>query len=360
MAYYPDGDPGGAADGFPGSLFVAGHVYQSMVAEIDIPKPSTSRTISALPVARLLQPMTDVLAPLAHKRGFIMGMAWSPSAQRIFFTHGTDYSDADCDPADAYPGLGSFRPTLSQPETQGLSFLSVKGERLHPFTSLRYIMEIPEPWRSTLGRGLATGRHRGWCPEGTNLYAFDPQGAAAASLSPEVPAVPLMQFGAFTAPERWSRDHTGANAYQGGAWLSKGARGAVAISGTVDFDPARGYYGYADWKLPSECDPDAEARGCLGGRGWRAAQPHPAILLYAPDELVATARGRLRPWQPRWYARVDLSPYMFRKYSPTALTTDGDAENILMTFDRARGLLYVSESFVDGARPAIHVLRLAD
>ena len=49
---------------------------------------------------------------------------------------------------------------------------------------------------------------------------------------------------------------------------------------------------------------------------------------------------------------------MLRRYLPTMLTTGADAEDILMTFDRRNGLIYVSESFADGPRPVVHVFKV--
>jgi hypothetical protein len=168
-----------------------------------------------------------------------------------------------------------------------------------------------------------------------------------------------MEFGEFTNQSRWSREHSSANAYQGGAWLTFTGRAATLITGIIDFDPSRSYYGYGDWKSPAQCDPEPERRGCRGGRGWRAADPRPAFLFYDPAELVLVATGKKKPWEVQWYAKLDLSPYMLRRYEPTMLTTGADAEDILVTFDRERGLIYVSESFVDGAKPVIHMFRLS-
>ena len=62
VAYSADGDPHGLDDGFPGSLFLAGHQSHQMVAEISIPKPVNSKYKRAddLPVAEILQPFNDV------------------------------------------------------------------------------------------------------------------------------------------------------------------------------------------------------------------------------------------------------------------------------------------------------------
>jgi hypothetical protein len=361
VAYYPDGDPTGPGDGYPGSLFMAGHVYSSKVAELEIPVPVISRSVSELPVARVLQPMTDVTAGLPGKDGFILGMTYMPSQGRIYFTHGQDYSDSGCDPSNSPPGLGSFKPTLSSPATNGLWFLAVGGATLHPFTSLRYIMEVPQAWADAnlKGNSLATGRHRGWCPEGTNLYASAPWTTAnPRPPGSKIPAATLMEFGDIDTPSKWSKEHGRANAYQGGAWLTSGNEAGVVISGIIDDDPSRGYYGYDNWKSPSECDPNPEAKGCTGARGWRAAAPKPALLFYRPSDFADVVKGRKKPGEVAWYAKLDLSKYMLRSYPPTLLTTDGHAEDLLMTFDRSRGLIYISESFVDGLKPVVHVFRL--
>jgi hypothetical protein len=356
LAYYPNGDGSGPADGHPGSLFVTGHVYRSFVAEVEIPKPVNSRTVSSLPVARVLQPMVDVTAGLSGKNGFIMNMTYIPSQDRIYFTHGQDYSDGDCGQSGSPPGLGSFRPTLSSPQAQGLWFIG----SLAPFTSLRYLMEVPASAASFAGgHGLASGRHRGWCPEGTNLYASTPWTAGSPPApGSQLPYKTLMQFGSYDEKARWSKEHSPANAYQGGAWLTSGAKSAVVISGVIDADPSRSYYGYADWKLPSQCDPNPAANGCSGGRGWRAAAPQPALLLYRPEDLGAVADGRADGASPQWYAKLDLTPYMFRRYPPTLITTSADMENILVTYDRGRGLIYITESFVDGNKPVVHVFQV--
>ena len=360
LAYYPKGDSTAANDGFPGSLFVAGHVYESRVAELSIPAPVNSRDINRLPTARIIQPMAHVTATISPRNGFIMGMTYIPGDGRIYFTHGQDYSDADCDASSGTPpGLGSFAPTLANPQTLGLWFLSRDGARLHPFTSLRYIMEVPQGWANSRssGRSLATGRHRGWCPEGPNLYASAPWTLPPPAGS-NIPASTLMQFGQFSEPTKWSKDHSSANAYQGGAWLTVGDKSAVIISGIIDYDKARGYYGYDNWKLPDQCDPNPQAKACTGARGWRAADPRPAFLFYNPDDLAAVASGRKPSWTPAWYARLDIGQFMFRKYPPTYLTTGADAETILPTYDRAHGIIYVTESFADGPKPVVHAFRI--
>jgi hypothetical protein len=62
MGYYPEGDPSGLADGYPGSLFSISHPYENYVSEFTIPPPlvSPDKNVDDLPVAETLQPFTDV------------------------------------------------------------------------------------------------------------------------------------------------------------------------------------------------------------------------------------------------------------------------------------------------------------
>jgi hypothetical protein len=52
VTHYPDGDPNGPNDGFPGSLFATGNDTNLQVAEISIPAPVISKTknVEDLPV----------------------------------------------------------------------------------------------------------------------------------------------------------------------------------------------------------------------------------------------------------------------------------------------------------------------
>ena len=50
MTYYPQGDPAGPADGYPGSIYGAGHDQTQYISEISIPIPLISRSRSDLDI----------------------------------------------------------------------------------------------------------------------------------------------------------------------------------------------------------------------------------------------------------------------------------------------------------------------
>ncbi|MBU0993058.1 MAG: hypothetical protein KJ737_11245 [Proteobacteria bacterium] len=63
MTFYPEGDPAGASDGYPGSIYAVGNDQDQMVAEISIPVPviSASKNLNDLNTATMLQPFTEYL-----------------------------------------------------------------------------------------------------------------------------------------------------------------------------------------------------------------------------------------------------------------------------------------------------------
>ncbi|MCJ7738273.1 MAG: hypothetical protein MUQ10_13340, partial [Anaerolineae bacterium] len=60
LTYNLAGDPGGESDGHPGSLFATGHNWYQQIGELSIPAPMLAQDIADLPVAEMLQPLSDV------------------------------------------------------------------------------------------------------------------------------------------------------------------------------------------------------------------------------------------------------------------------------------------------------------
>jgi len=65
-AYYPEGDPEGPDDGYPGSIFATGHEWEQQVSEISIPVPviSESKDVNDLNTAATLQDFRDIKGDL--------------------------------------------------------------------------------------------------------------------------------------------------------------------------------------------------------------------------------------------------------------------------------------------------------
>jgi hypothetical protein len=361
IAYYPNGDPNGSGDGFPGSLFIAGHPYQAKIAEVSIPTPVVTQSVDALPVATILQPFTDLrIAP-----GYPMGMTYLASENRIYYTTSDDYIDstASCLPINVSspnmpPSIGMFSPNLSAASPRGAWYLNVNNTVVHPYMTSRYLMEVPKAAADASfgGRTLMSGRHRGWCStNGPQLYAWTPVGSSPPPDKGTLPAKTVMQYG---VDAQSVNGFSPTNNYQGAIWVSTSTGSAVIISGLLDFDPARAYYGYDDWKLSTQCD-GIVPFPCSGPRGWRAADPRAAFLFYNPADLAAIAAGSKQSWQVQPYARLDLSKYMLKPYPATMNMNENYAETIVTSIDRARGLIYVSETRVENQlKPVIHVFKV--
>jgi hypothetical protein len=62
MTYYSDGNPQGADDGYPGSIFAVGHDHHQYVSEINIPVPvvSPGKNLDELNTATTLQEFQDI------------------------------------------------------------------------------------------------------------------------------------------------------------------------------------------------------------------------------------------------------------------------------------------------------------
>jgi hypothetical protein len=362
VAYFPGGDSAGPADGYPGSLFINGHLYASKVAELAIPAPVKSRTLTDLPIAKLLQPLTDARGGLGG--GFIMGMTYVASENRIYWTSSDDYFNADCMPINLSapttpPALGSFLPTLSAPAARGSWYLAVGGRILHPYMTSRYIFELPKTLADASfgGNSLLSGRHRGWCStNGPQLYAWKPAGAAPAADKTAISAVRVLQYG--TEVGQVAHGFSPANNYQGAAYVATVDRAAVIISGLFDFDPSRTYYGYDNWKVSAKCD-GIVPFPCTGTRGWRAADPHVALLFYNPSDFAAVVSGSKASYVPQPYARLDLTAFMLKAYPATMNVNSPGGETGIITIDRAHGLIYMTETRVDGTlRPVVHVFKV--
>ena len=82
LTYYPDGDSAGPADGYPGSLFGAGHDQTQYISEVSIPVPvvSAGKNLAELNTAATLQDFANIQGGLF---GYLemprVGLAYLPA-----------------------------------------------------------------------------------------------------------------------------------------------------------------------------------------------------------------------------------------------------------------------------------------
>jgi len=397
LTFNPDGDPGGAVDGFPGSLFVVGHdrlpygelPNGNQIAELSIPAPAISPAVGALPQARFLQGFHDVLA------GFFVGQDELPrlgmqyldtaaTGPKIHITWGQHLQSEPAPDSQAW-----FNPTLDAPNVQGTWFIDDQSH----YSVTGYMLDIPATWADqyTEGRMLGTGRFRdgGWSGMGPALFAYQPWLDAAGTPAPDhahLPATTLLLYANSSDTDSIERALAGyqhPDEWEGAAWLeTDDGRSAVLFAGTKAVG-AKYWYGFvnpagsdqpcvhaesvgefpacrlADGTL---CPPEdmTECAGHNGVRGWWSSRFEAQFILYDPADLARVALGELASWEPQPYAVLEIDPYLYLSSSPDleAMVGSGVQRRYRLgdvTFDRTHRLLYVLELFADGAKPVVHV-----
>lgn len=400
MTFRPGGDPSGSSDGFPGSLFVTGHDRMpygelpdgSRVAELSIPAPVASRDVSALPVARLLQPLADVTGGLFSGIDEIprVGMQFldrPETGPRVHLAWGEHLPPPPDRPTHAW-----FEPDLAAPRSRGAWFLAGRS----PYAVNGYMLEIPESWANAhaSGRVLGTGRYRdgGLAGMGPALFAYRPWlDATGTPPSPNasLPSTTLLQYASSLETEQIVRCLVGtqhADAWEGAAWLTTSSgKSAVLFAGTKGIGD-RFWYGFLHPSGPDRpcvagdfvgeyttcrfadgtpCPPAdlVECEGHTSSRGWWSSRFAGRLLLYDPADLARVAEGTLEPWAPQPYAYLDVDPFLFLNPDRVDLEEVGPGVQQRyrlgdVTFDRANGLLYLLELYADGAKPVVHVFRV--
>lgn len=337
LAYYPDGDPTGAGDGYRGSLFGMGHDYRMYISEISIPAPviSPEKDLAKLNTAKTLQDFHDVTSgvlPLGVEVR-VGGLEYLPKQGNqdrdgLYLTMGHHWMHEDA--------LGDYQAThwristdLSTPRTEGP--WSIGGNKA--YTVSGYIFEIPKEWAdaNAQGRRLAAGgfrQHLG-ASYGPTIFAYAPWDEGNPPLpKANLKSTTLLKYG---VPPDSLLNLKQADLFCGGAWLTSGGRSAIVIAGSKGTGPQ--YYG-----IPHDG----------GSKGWNA-EPYVACMhFYDPAEMAKVAKGVEKSAEPQPYARLDVDSLMFR--------TVGRRYPKGTAYDRERNLLYVFE--MNNANPVVHVWKV--
>jgi len=337
MAYRAQGDPHGPSDGFPGSLFGAGHDVWQLISEIDIPVPvvSPTKNLEDLNVAQTLQGFADLKGSLFDglEEMLRVGIEILPpmgaqSREKLYLCWG-DHIQED-------PGLDKVashmwcETDLANPDPQGAWWI---GD-FNLYSINDYLFEIPQEWADayTPGMRLATGRYRdgGWSGFGPTLVAIGPWNQGNPPGNNEVlPGIPLIRYSNFYEgePDPWYEmdNYAHSDEWSGGAWLTVGDKAAVLFVGTKGVGDT--WYGNQDGPC-LDCD----------NRGWWSDAFEGQFLLFDPQELAKVATGEWEPWQPQPYAVLRVDEVLYYVDSLQDWYHLGAC-----SFDRERGILYVFE-----------------
>jgi len=356
-AYYPEGDPEGPDDGYPGSIFATGHEWEQQVSEISIPVPviSESKDVNDLNTAATLQDFRDIRGDLF---GYLeiprVGLEYLPKqgeqiTGKLYYCWGQHMQEGDSGPSHGWFGLN-----LSDPKRQGPWKI---GGQIKYVTS-DYIFAIEERWASinTPGKLLATGRFRdgGQGAQGPSLIAYGPWNEGnPPSPNSSLSNIPLLLYSSvyddmegFYSMENYHHS----DEWSGGAWITSGEKTAVIFAGIKGLGNC--WYGFYDGTIWPEEPPYPEEGP--GERGWWSDDFTAQIIFYDPSDLARVARGEMEPYEPQPYAVLDI---------------DGILYNILehelrhlgaVSFDRESGIIYLFEFRGDyeNEEPLVHAWKI--
>jgi hypothetical protein len=358
IAYRPDGDPDGADDGFPGSLFLVGHPQHQLVAELSIPVPFVSRLKLAdeLPVGHVLQPFFDVTGGVQKAMSgdssepfqigglLVTGHKLHWTLHKFYNVQGIDY------PSHGTAELGQIPTKAAGPWHLGPADTGIP--EWHSYKHAGYILEIPQSeadqWFG--GRNLISGLQIStglqYSSQGPAMFAYRlpnenlPPGST-------LDAVPLCWY----SEEQPLPGHHPADRWTGSAWLTLGKKQAVIVVGRI----SHGEVHYGEPR-PGDCSPY---------KGYHGPPYDVEVAFYSPASLIHVAHGStpalgLAPWL-RWTNTFDggsISQYLFR-------TCGQDVGGL--AYDRDHNLLYLTQ--IDAALtsdnkfetlPIIHVFRIVE
>ncbi len=316
------------------SLIMVGHDWFQLAAEVDIPLPATAGRVEDLPVAKIRQPLADVLdgriGEIGEGSAKIGGLLpWGDSLIVSAYL----YYDAGATQVRSH-----FRssPVLSRSGDLQGPFKVGRGEA--GFVS-GYMTSIPEAWRAALGGPALTGQ---CCLSiisrtsfGPSVSVFDP---ADVGVKNPVPASMVLGYPA----DHPSLGECGQQSSvfncttsMGGVVFPPGTR-SVLFFGRQGTGP----YCYGEGGAAGACpDPTSEAKG-------PHAYPYVhQVWAYDVLDLIAVKQGRRRPWDVRPYRTWTLS----LPHSTESREIWGAA------YDPARGRIFLSTGVAGGDR-VVHVL----
>ena len=366
LTYYPAGDPGGADDGFPGSLFGFGHDQHVQVSEISIPAPVISKNLDDLNTAVTLQPFADISGGIFDPEAMdlpVADLAYLPpqSGQdtgKLHFTFGQHFQDFE-------PSHGWAELDLSNPRPAGPWVF----DDYTNYATNDYLFEIPVEWANAYMQGqlLATGRFREgvWGGYGPALFAYSPpaNGNTITSITPlllygiqepgltDIVADESMQMNDYQLADHWL----------GGAWLTAGNKAAVIFTGTKAL--GHSWYGFANglvWEYdcaeqsPPTCPDPPEWP--YDNRGYWADDYQAQVIFFNPADLAAVARGEIQTGEPQPYAALVLDEYLF---NPELDYAEYKRDLVAAAaFDREHGLFFIVERLADEYKSVMHVWRI--
>ena len=335
------------------SLFVVGHDWYQLTAEVTAPAPVRSSHLRDLRRARFLQPFADATNGRIDATG---GSNNKIGGQLVYRgrLYGSVYVYYDASGSQVVSHWVRPSTKLTAGQARGLYRVGKLGAG---FVS-GYMTVVPARWRSLLGGPALTGN---CCIPiisrtsfGPAAFAFDPGKLGATSGG--VPDKALVYY---------PQQHPTLGAWDDSWNPRKGVlfNGATAIRGVVFPKGTRSVLFFGTQGIGRFCygegtdqrsldgkptpdgttwcyDPDASSKGTH-------AYPYvPEVWAYDARRLVAVREGHARPWQVKPYAT-------WRLHLPFGSGRIGGA-----AYDPAGGRIYLSQQYGNAADPVMHVFKI--
>lgn len=366
MAFNRFGDTLGPDDGFNGSIFVTGHLHQTLIAEVTIPEPVLTKDISQMNRAEILQDLTEIREPLfGHQEIIYAGLEVLPpmgdqTTPKLHFCFGDIFQSED-------PSHGMCDLDLSNPNSQGPWFFG----NIPNYASNNYMCAVPKEWSDKYapGVGLVTGRFRegDWSGAGPALFGYAPWNEGTLAANDSIKDIKkILLYGEIDAPDQVTpvssvKDHIMMDRWRSVAYLSAGKNAAFVFCGIKTVGDY--WYGFSDSTVYPILEPPEVPYPEIpdwphNRRGWWSDSLEVSLLFYDTDELGEAAKGSVNSWDPQPYFRMNITNYFLRPI----YEHEREKKHPLggMAYDPESGHLYINELRADSERAVCHVFKVTE
>ena len=332
------------------SLFVVGHNWFTYVAEISVPNPMMSEIVSQLPMAEILQPLTNIRDGLFDRWDLeIPRVGLEVMDDDLYFCWGAHYQDVE--------GLGTHGVHALDLSEESADHVVLIGD--HNYSTNDYLFKIDAEWREAFfdDMDLVTGRFRdgGWSGMGPALFAFSSEDLKNGEMDEEIDAMPLILYSNSYEGDEGGKmvGYSHADSWSGGAWVGSEVGSAVVFVGTHGWGET--WYGFSNGVVyPTSGDTDEEIPEVPewphDERGWWNDDFRATMIFYDANDLVKVSEGNLMADEVQPYAMIDINEFLLGVHDETAMQYLGG-----VAYDAGQQRLFVMELFADEGRPVVHV-----
>jgi hypothetical protein len=343
----PSGQFGGSSFSYGGtalaynpannSLFMVGHDWNQMVAEVRIPQIINSSQISNLATATVLQSFADATE---GKKSTVDNDTIKIGGLMVYSgqLYGTAYAYYDADASQVRSHFISSLNLATQGDARGMYQVGTMGAG---FVS-GYMTAIPAEWQASLGGPALTGQ---CClsiisrtSSGPGVFAFNPSDLGVKN---PVPATPLVYYPLNhpLAAGDTQNPYFNLSTEVTGVVFPAGARSVLFIGrhGTGPYCYGTGGSSGGDCYDPSD-----------SSKGTHAYPYVHQIWAYDVQDLVAVKNGQKQGWDVRPYGVWTLN----LPFATSSKRLKG------ATYDPQTRRLFISQYNADGDKPVIHVFTI--